>query len=1351
MFRRLIAVVVVVGSVHVSCAASTAQNVASTMGKSGVPVKSEGEASRSGPELTILETDVRSITIEMRANWRESFSEVMDRSTTVYELLTNATQSTPEVSKWVELNGRESARVEVLSADYDEAPFPSGLDRDRLEEPLAELVGMGTFRKQFGASLVIRPLRLVGGSLRRYRRVVVRVYRGQEAPQLRQEGTGFVNPHLEVNESVLAFGRWFRLKVREDGVYRVDRGVLEELGINPEATDPASLQIYGNGGAPLPAANDEPRPADLIENATFVVGGGDGSFDAGDGLYFYGQGPITWFWNADSSSSDPGWRHRLNVFTDHAAYFLRVGGQNHQRVGQTGYPGWGDATVIPRIEDRLVVEEDRMNWEHLNSGSGLDWLGDDIVRSSQLTLLDTIPPGFSGGTIRYRTRVGTRSNPAASVVLSVGGQTAHTMTPGTVNPSTSTGYAVRTETEEFEVTNVTSPAVSYVMTGGDANALAWIDYVEAYLQRPPRARGGTLRFSTPGGRAGRFEYSLRGFDQRPRVWDVTDLSSIQPVGVQPDGNNFRIQVEVEDATRPREILAFVPGGQGVRSPTPDGRVEQQNLHGISFFPDYVVVSADTLLTQAQRLADYRKQNDGLTPLVVTTTQVFNEFGNGVSDMRAIRDFMKFLYDRAPEEQLPRWLLLFGDGHYDFRGIEGEGPPLVPTYQTDESFRLVESYTSDDYFGLLDDDEGEWRWPGSSSGTSSERVDVGIGRIPANSPDSARAFVDKIFQYESEEAGGVWRSEVVFTADDQYPNSWDTDIHLKNAEDVLQDIVEDHPELTIQKIYEHSFPLVTTAEGRRRPGATEALRRAFDEGVLLVNYNGHGGPEGLSGEKLVTREFGASLTNTRYPILMTASCSVGKYDANGWQSLAEDMLMKPDGGNIAVFTTVRVVYTSASDDSYIVGINRATVDSLMKRDSEGMPRRLGTATMLAKQTSAGVQGNNRKFNLLGDPAMRIGLPVQPARITSINGVDVPADSASMPVFRAFEVAQIEGEVLTNNGGRRDAGFNGEVTVTVYDSERSVVIPNDPPGTVNHTDGTYDVRTGKLFTGRASVQNGRFGIEFLVPQDVSYSGEDARVSVVGKSGNGRRDAIGVSTSAFVAEDAGTRPDDSEGPVVRLFLDDTTFVSGGLVRPEATLIAKLSDQSGINTVGAGVGHEMLLEIDNNAAEAVDISSFYQGDLDTFRSGEARYALPSLSPGEHTLRLTVWDGVNNSTTGELAFVVGEADELIVQNAYPYPNPTTGATRFVFEHNQAPGTAASVQLRIYTIAGRPVRTIHSEDALPGGILPGPLVDIPWDGRDDDGDRLASGIYLYKLRVATDGLDGDRSVSEVIERLAIIR
>ncbi|GAB5534276.1 MAG: type IX secretion system sortase PorU [Rubricoccaceae bacterium] len=1284
-----------------------------------------------GPQLRVVSEDASSMTVEVTAEWETSLADALASSgADLEQLVLTAAEGREAVSHLVEVGAMAAPQVEILSVDAVDVPLSAeaALELADLDRPLVEVAGVGEQRKRIVGSLTVRTLRVQDGRLQRIRRVVARVTR--PAVQARVASRGDDNPHLAVQRSVLADGTWFKIPISEEGVYRIDAAYLQDsLGI--ASPDLARVAVYGNGGRILPALNSDPRPADLNPVPSLLVG---------DALYVFAEAPSWWDWDGGE------WAHDISPFSTETAYFLRVDAEAAARVQSSAFPGWGDAVRQATIEGRRFHEVDRTNYERDQSGSGLDWLGETLTRSARTFMAEPVPAGFvAGQTVQYRTRVAARSNPAPTLTIRANGQVVSALAMRSVSLSgQNAGDLIRDRVDAFTRDGAQDLALSYSYSGGNADALVWLDWIEAIYDVDPTAEGGLFRFPTPGGVSGRLEFALAGFSSQPVVLDVTNPASIRQLGVQAEGGRYLVQIDVMDGEAPRELVAFDPTGASIRQPAAGAVVVNQNVHGLTGTPDYVVVSHPDFLSVAEQLAERRRQRDGLTPLVVTTEQIFNEFASGVGDMRAVRDFMKFLYDRAPDGQEPGYLLLFGDGHYDFRNIKSDVPNYVPVYESENMFNRNLSFMSDDYFGLLGDDEGVWPFESNSS-ISGGRVDLAIGRIPARTIEDAATVLEKIEQYEDPSNRGEWRSRFTFIGDDQFPNSFDRDLHVQNADATAEVAQAMEPSATFQKIYAPSFPLDRGARGDRRPLVNDAIRQAINEGTLIWNYSGHGGPDGLGDEKYVTEDLLNSLDNgARLPIFVTATCSFGKFDITNEQSLAEQFLLAQDKGGVAMLTTVRIVYTSSSESSLNLGLNIELTEQLLTREADGRPVRLGDALFRTKNTTVGRQHNNRKFNLLGDPAMRIGLPER--RVS----VEAPAE------LKAFEEATVSGTVRQLDGSL-DAGYTGEVTITVFDAARTVDLPDDIRCcTLSDTNGNqrpdYQIQTDRIFSGRAAVTAGRFTATFLVPQDISYSGETARVAayVNGQSTVGSVDGFGQSVDAIVSPVAGTRPNDNEGPAVRLFLNDTTFVAGSAVAPGATLIATLRDPSGINTVGAGVGHTLLLTIDGDAANAIDVGSAYVGDVGTYQSGQIRFPLPELAPGPHTLTLTAWDAVNNASTAELAFVMEEGEALAVRSVLPYPNPTAGPTRFVFEHNRV-GSPARVQLRIYTLAGRPIRTIGPDEALPGGLLTSSSVQIPWDGLDDDQDRLASGVYLFRLRLEIPGEDGGTEVAERVDRLAIIR
>jgi hypothetical protein len=1363
-------------------------------------VPAQAQAVRSGstaPTLRVLERSDAGVVFEATATWPTPLAEAGRAGNDPYSFALRAVRGDGTLSESVALPSLASPRVEILVSDYDEVPYAPPADAEvSFTGPAADVVHVGMERRQPTGTFLARMLQYDAErqTVRRYRRIVASVRFDAAAPARRMPGAaasragGSDNPHLAVGQSVLAAGTWFRVPVTKEGMYRIDRAFLSSLGLSPDAIDPDRVVVFGNGGAPLPALNSAPRIADLAENASFVVGGGDGAFNEGDAVYFYGAAPQGWTWDGEAAEDgEPGWRHYINLFSRQNVYFIRVDAPSAQRVGTPGFADQPGASVRAEVTGRTFREEDLPDGmiDRDGGGSGLDWMGAEVVPSRPtVVVLDTLPPGIAAGTVEYRARVATRSDNTVSLALRSGGQTLETL-------ALSNGRVLagdRVGVFEQDVAAGAALRVEMTLSGGGSSGQGWIDYVEAFYPQSLRADDGYLRFATPGGEAGLFEFALSGFAAEPQVWDVTEPQAIRRLGVRAADGAYRVQIDVAEPDRPREIVAFTTASPAIRRPAAGEAVPNQNLHAVGGFPDYVIVVAAPFREAADELAAYRAER-GLQPLVVDVQQIYNEFSGGLVDMRAVRDYLRFLYDRGSgTDPALRYALLFGDGHFDFRGIRPNGDQnnWVPVYQTDNSFNRIESYTSDDYFGLLDDNEGVWSY--SVSTANRERVDIGIGRLPVRLPSEAADMVDKIKRYESAATRGEWRTRYTFVADDQFPNSGDVDLHLQNADLVSDTVKANYPAMNVQKIYAMTYPRVQTALGARYPEAQRDIIRSFNEGTLVWNYSGHGGSSALADEKLLVKEDIMLLDNTdRLPIVITATCSFGRYDVVDEQSGAELFLLNAGGGAAGVFTTTRLVYTSSNPTSVNLGLNVALAKFLLARGEDGRPLRLGDVYRLTKNTSEGLQSNNRKFSFLGDPGMRIQLPERPVAITSINGEEVGRDDGAnrlasataqqegglaalaaageapatfarnvrtgttsemrmLPELRALEEAVITGEVLGFDG-LRDTGYNGEVEVAVFDAERTVLIPEEA---IRYTNGRYEVRSDLIYRGRATVRDGAWTARFVVPRDISYSNDRGRVSAY-VTDSGSEDGFGFTERFLIGGTAGNPVQDSEGPRVNLFMNDTTFVPGGLVGTTPVLIARLFDENGINTVGAGVGHELLLTVDGAEQQSIDVGRFYRGDLDSFRRGTVEFELPEQTPGPHTLTLRAWDVANNSASATLDYYVEPDGELVLRNVYNYPNPTTGPTRFLFEHNQPPGTVARVQLRIYTLSGRPVRTLDADETLLGGVLTGSVVDIPWDGRDEDFDTLATGIYLYKVRVEVERPDGEKQVSERIERLAVIR
>ncbi len=830
---------------------------------------------------------------------------------------------------------------------------------------------------------------------------------------------------------------------------------------------------------------------------------------------------------------------------------------------------------------------------------------------------------------------------------------------------------------------------------------------------------------------------------------MTDPTAVRRLTVQGAGGLYRVQLP---AGAPRELVAFTEAAQVRLSGPKVARVTNQNVHGTTAYPNLALVTSPALKAQAEELAALRR-SQGLRVEVTTTDALYNEFSGGIPDVRAVRDYLKFLYDRAPTDaQRVRYGLLFGDGHFNYRRIGGDSTLVnhVFPFETQNTFDPLQSYTTDDYFGILDDGEGLLSF--------NERVDVAMGRLPVQTVAEARTMLTKLARYEDPATFGPWRTRYLFAADDAYYTSshkleGQPDLHTQNADILAEYVNRTEPRYSIPKVYGVSYETIFTT-GYRKPDVNRAFRDELDNGVLVFNYFGHGSPEVLADERIFTKAEAEGLTNgDRLPIFITATCSFGRWDIDDEQSAAEALILNAKGGGIAAYTTVRLVYTSSDSLSSNPGVNRRLTETLLLPGPDGRPVRLGDALYAMKQYAVGAEDNGRKFNLLGDPSMRFGAAPLDVKIERVAGVDlasVPDSVAGAPTapIRALDRVPIEGSVR-NPDGSVATGFSGRATVSVYDAERR--IPIDPAFLSAMPTPYYRVRDDLLWRGEVAVTNGRFAASFVVPKDISYANRRGRVMAYAV-GNGTH-AHGATQRVIVG---GTNPapiSDAKGPSLRVFVGDTTFVSGGFVAQGASLLVKLDDDTGINTVGAGVGHELLLILNGDEAKAINLGPRFEADPGAPNRGLVRYSLDDLKPGLNRLKVRAWDVVGNVSETEVSFTVAETENLRLQHVLAFPNPSTGPVRFTFEHNQPAGTAARVRLQVFTLDGRLVRAFDHAETLPAGALTSGRVQIAWDGRDADGDRLAPGVYLFRVRVERDAVAEGPShdVAEAIERLVVLR
>lgn len=1212
------------------------------------------------------------------------------------------------------LDGYSRMEVRILDAEYEPFAKNPSADDAALGETIRVLSEVTTNRSQYFGNIQFIPIRQTGmNTFERLVRFTLEVQAFPEAPPT--SGLRGGDPTFT---SALSEGTLFKIPITQTGVYKIDFDFLSsKLGVTPGNIDPRKIQIFGNGGGMVPELVSTPRPDDLIENAIQVVGEDDGKFDAQDYILFYGQGASIWSYNEASEA----FQFEMNTYDTRNYYFLRIGVENGLRIaGQASVAGAYTATSF---DDYLRREDEKVNLldkYDLTQGSGRRWYGDYFKNQRSFTYDFDLSNLDAADPVSLRVRFTGRADAPTNFRVIAAGQTLTSPNlAGTVLTNPNANYASLAElnTSFSAPSGSLSLTVEYPEKAGIINE-GWLDFIQLNFRRKLLYTGAPLLFrDTRTLDHPSATFQIANAPGPLTVWDITDpLRPVAIEGGELSGSGFSFGVATENL---REFAAFQPAS-GLLTPESGSSLSNQNLHGITGV-DMAILYHPSLQEQASRLANHRAAHDGLEIALVNVLEIYNEFSSGRQDAAAIRDFCKMLYDR---DDRFRFLLLFGDGSFDHRNAGGEGNHYVVTFQTEESNSPIFAYPSDDFFGLLSEGEGAMN--------NNDNLELAIGRLPVRNNDEARAVVDKIINYDSNPAClGDWRNRAVFVADDE-----DNDIHRSDADGIAVDVENNFQWLNIDKIYLDAFNQISTPGGKRVPSATEALSNNLFRGALSVTYLGHGGAKGWAQERVLQIPDIISWENfDKLPLFITATCSFSGYDDPGFTTAGELVLLNAKGGGIALFTTVRAVYASTNET-----LTRAVNDVLyIPENGKGQP--IGEILRQAKNTAGGKE-NSRKFTLLGDPSMRFALPRYDVATTMINGSDVGTGQAD--TIRALQKVTIAGEVRDLNGGLLES-FNGFLYPTIFDKAISYKTLGQDGTPVR----TYQLQKNVLFKGRASVQNGKFQYTFVVPKDINFEYGPGKISYYAENGQ-ILDAAGQFRSLTIG---GTDPNaaaDDQGPQVEVYMNSTDFVFGGLTSPSPILLVQLQDDLGINVVGNSIGHDLTGILDENTQKTILLNDFYEAKLDDYTRGEVRFPLSEIEEGRHSMRVKAWDVANNSAEGYTEFFVAESAEVALRHVLNYPNPFVSATCFQFEHN-LDNQEIDVQVDIYTVSGRLVKTIQERIFSEGSRLS--LGNcIQWDGKDEFGDPLAKGIYLYKIRVqALNSGDAERRGESEFQKLVILR
>ncbi|MFZ1703013.1 MAG: type IX secretion system sortase PorU, partial [Saprospiraceae bacterium] len=1113
-------------------------------------------------------------------------------------------------------------------------------------------------------------------------------------------------------ESVLATGEIYKIAVQKTGIHKLDFAFLEnKLGIKTINIDPKKIQIFGNGGGPLPVRNGAFRQDDLMENAIFVSGQEDGKFDNTDYVLFYAEGPDKWTYDSLSNS----YLFSKNIYADFNYYFLKINQEDGLRIQNLPNVEEVPELTLSTFESVQRYEEDKINLLGANpgtTGSGKEWYGDYFKGTREMdytSKFDLTNIELGQTTDCKATFVGRASQP--SNVQFLFGDKTYSAYLSNVNTNDSEAtYASKANLNQKTVFLQSNPKIVVKYPAISVESEGWLDFIEMIVPKKIVLLQDQYTFRHRQTRSVQIAaFDMDGYTNQV-VWDISMPGNPFFVNVKNNAVTFKTEGTVKEFISHRNLTSAF-------EPVSGEKIANQNLHQHDQI-DMLIVYHPDFEASAKELQQHRSSYSKLQVVTASIFEVYNEFSSGKTDPVAIRDLSKMLYQRNPNFQ---YLLLLGDGSYDYKGLMPNlnRENFIPVYETDQSLNPITGFPADDFYGLLDEDEGSDLFGG---------LDISVGRLPAKSQAEASVMVKKIIHYDTHpNVLGDWRLRTGYAADDE-----DSGRHIFDTDEIARKSVTNFPVFNQQKVYFDAFPQVSTAGDPRYPEATQSLNSNIFAGQLSLTYLGHGGPQGWAQERVLTLKDIKGWTNyDKLFLMITATCSFAAYDDPKIVSPGEETILNAKGGAVALYSTTRAVYTNSNKEL------TDAVHKLMFQKVDGVAPTFGQILKDSKNKNSSefTIENSRKFTLLGDPSQQIALPKENIVITAINQKPF---SQNTDTLKAMTFVEIQGQVEDKNN-QLLVDFNGTLSTTFYDKKNKLrTLQNDVRSPLFE----FDLYQNIIFKGKTSVKNGKFSFGFWIPKDINYNIGNGRISMYASDGISK-DASGYSNDILVGGSTKNGIVDDTPPNVDIYMNDESFVQGGITDENPVLLIKLQDDFGINVTGNAVGHDITSILNDNSSSATVLNDFFEAQTDDFRSGTVQYPLKNLSSGKHTIRVKAWDIANNSAEKETDFLVVDSQREFLERVLNYPNPFSTQTNFAFEHDLS-NTTLDIHVYIYSVSGKLVKIVEHTSYYTGNRVS----DVKWNGKDDFEDRLARGVYLYKIKIHAKELNLTRESK--FEKLVIL-
>ncbi len=1103
-------------------------------------------------------------------------------------------------------------------------------------------------------------------------------------------------------------GQWFRIPITGEGIYRVTGSQLKSAGASLSSVQINNVHLYNYGGYILPYSVNKTRPVDLNEVAIQVVDNNqDGIFDENDAILFYGKG--LGGWKFFSATADRMWKYHGHPYDDTNYYLLSLDdGQAGKRIPSLPSPQLANPLIPAAFRDYFRIEEDKYNI----LSSGLDWYwlkftGTEDQETVKFTLPTNLTDGrtqlffkFKGGSGSFygdNTSYKYNFNAVVNGYQLVDNLIFFRNGADSIMVERDTLFAIRKGENNL--------TIQY--SGNDVGCEAYLDFLEIYAWRQFRAENKYLRYRYYLDGSQPVEFRITGMPSGTnKVWDITDFANVREIQPLQNGSTVIFQ-DTTSSQKPGEYFVFSP--EAIRNVATLLPVENHpNLRNPNRKAEFIIITPDEFYDEAEFLETLRETqlHHPLETERVRISDIFLEFSSSVWDVTAIRDFLYYAYQNWSDTL--KYVLLFGDGHFDYRNILYETPNYIPPFEITGNTEVY-SRETDNYYVAF----------GMSGGTNEIDPWLPIGRLPVNSKDEIAVFRAKAENYSRAYAlypeKNGWQTMATLVADDEFGDTSSSEwFHVEATETVNKQYIPRKFDRT--KIYLHDYEQVPGGLGRWKPKATEDLVDQINRGTLLINYFGHGNPDTWAHESVLNRSRDLPKFHNEYRLALwtAATCTWGKYDDPSRVSMSEELVWFPNGGAIGVISASRLVFVNSNEDL----MYRFYGALFYNRSETKHSRPVGQALYMAMYGGS----NYQKYHLFGDPTTRLADPEYLVRIQTVEP----------DTQKALSTVTVNATVTDQNGNPMP-DFEGTAVLQVFDAVDSLFLPQ-----AGYNGLHYTYRGGTIFKGLVSVKQGNLTGSFIVPKSIKYKhSATGRLSIYAWDEDGT-DAVGfVDTLLFYGTES--QVNDQTGPQIEVaFKDAPNFFNGDYVSSQPTLLVEIADENGINLTGE-VGHRIEIVIDNVLKK--DVTEYFVYDVDSYKKGKLEYTLPVLSSGTHTVKITCWDNLNNYSETEVIFRTSLEKELRIVNAVNYPNPFERDTYFTFELNR-PIVSADITISIYTVTGRKIQELRETVQSSGDSF----FRVYWDGLDWDGDIIANGVYLYKIVVD----DGENRV-ERIDKLAVVR